>query len=271
MNRNSNTYTVIYATVLTVLVAVGLALAAIGLKPQQQANAANEQKQQVLSAIKSVLSEEPTFDNAAALWEQLDMDANMFVVNPQGEKVEGVSAFSINTKAQFSKGAVIENATLPVYCATVDGKTYYIMCMYGAGLWGPVWGYLSVESDGNTVAGATFDHASETAGLGAKIKDDPAFAASFVGKKLFNNGQFSSIAIAKKGKEPKDGSSYTDAISGATLTCNGVTEMIRSSIGGYVAFLQSLNAAGQCQHACGTCEKSEGCTATTNVESENNQ
>ncbi len=277
MNRNSNIYTVIYATVLTILVAVGLAFAAMGLKPQQTENAEKEQKMQVLNAISSVLPEAPTFDNAAALWEQLDMDANMFVVNAQGEKVEGKSAFDLDTKTELAKG---ENANLPVYQATIDGKTYYVMGMYGAGLWGPVWGYLAVEGDGNTIAGATFDHASETAGLGAKIKDDPNFAQAFIGKKLFVNGDFRSIAIVKKGKEPKDGTSYIDAISGATLTCNGVSEMIKKSIEGYLPYLKTLMTSTACASQ-QTCAHADGCQAegcskddacdNKNVESEKEQ
>lgn len=244
MNRNSNTYTIIYAIVLTVLVAVLLTVAALGLKSQQKENIEKEKKQQVLGAVSGILAEKNefvTFDNAAEFWTQYNMDANMFTVNTQGERLEGVNAFSIEPKKQFSRGEMLADAQLPVFVANIDGKTYYIMCMFGAGLWGEIWGYLSVEADGNTIAGVTFDHASETAGLGAKIKDDPSWGNGFVGKHLFVDGEFLSVSVVKKGKTA-DGD-YVDAISGATLTCVGVSDMIKNSIQGYVPFLQSLQTS----------------------------
>ncbi len=246
MNRNSNTYTVIYATVLTVLVAVVLSVAALGLKPQQQENSEKEKKQQVLSAISGILAQKGqtvTFENAAELWDEYNMDENMFAITPTGELLEDADAFSIAPKKQFAKGQIKEDAQLPVFVANVDGKKYYIMCLYGAGLWGEIWGYLSVEDDGNTIAGATFDHASETAGLGAKIKDDPAFAQAFVGKHLFIDGDFRSVSVLKKGKTANG--DQIDAISGATLTSNGVSDMIRNSIKGYVPFLQKVQSANK--------------------------
>jgi Na+-transporting NADH:ubiquinone oxidoreductase subunit C len=240
MNRNSNTYTVIYATVLTVLVAVVLSVAALGLKQKQQENSDNEKKQQVLSAISEVIGKEINFDNAADIWAQLDMDANMFVVDPQGRKVEGANAFDLVFKQQFEKGTLKADAKLPVFKATIDGRDYYIMSLYGAGLWDAIWGYMAVEADGNTVAGATFDHAGETAGLGAKIKDDPAFAAQFIGKHLFKEGEFTSVSVLKAGKKAEG--DQVDAVTGATMTSNGVSAMILSSVGAYVPFLQTLAA-----------------------------
>ncbi|MDO4496250.1 MAG: FMN-binding protein [Bacteroidales bacterium] len=244
LNTNSNVYTVVYATVLTVLVAVLLTVAAVGLKPQQQANADNEKKQQVLSAVSSVLGKEITFTNAADEWSALDMQNNMFLVNTKGEQVEG-DAFAVVPKAQFAKGVVKEEATLPVYVANIAGKPYYIMCMYGAGLWDAIWGYIAVEADGSTIAGATFDHKGETAGLGAKIKDDPEFAKKFAGMQVFVNGAFKPVAISKKG-----GENIVDAITGATKTCDGVSAMIENSLKGYEAFLAKLQGGSSCQHAC---------------------
>ncbi len=242
MNRNSNTYTVIYATVLTVLVAVVLSVAALGLKPRQQENSNNEKKQQVLSAVREAIEAkfgtDPTFDNAGDIWAQLDMDANMFVVDAQGNRIEGANAFDLVFKQQFDKGALKADAQLPVFKATIDGRDYYIMSLYGAGLWDAIWGYLAVEADGNTVAGATFDHAGETAGLGAKIKDDPAFAASFVGKHLFIDGEFKSVSVLKAGKKAEG--DQVDAVTGATMTSNGVSAMILNSVGAYVPFLRTL-------------------------------
>jgi len=252
LDTNSNVYTVIYAIVLTVIVAIGLTAAAVGLAPQQKANADNEKKQQVLSAVSPVLGHAVTFTTAADEWSSLDMDNNTFVVNTKGEKVEGVKAFDLVAKQQFKAGIVKEEAQLPVFVANIGEKPYYIMCMYGGGLWDAIWGYIAVEADGSTIAGVTFDHAGETAGLGAKIKDDPKFAEAFVGKKVFVNGDFAPVTVSKKG-----GDNNVDAITGATKTSDCVSYMVEQSLLGYKAFLQALQGAPAEHKCCGKCQEGE--------------
>ena len=258
MNRNSNVYTVIYATVLTVLVAILLSAAALGLKDKQKANMDNEKKQQILQSVASKLGKTVTFENAADLWKELNMDDAMFCVNTKGEKVEGQTAFDIASKILFDKGKIKEDATLPVYVANIEGVPYRIVSLYGAGLWGPIWGYLSVDPEGK-VAGVSFDHESETAGLGAKIKDDPAFAEAFIGKSLFTDGKFTSVSVTKAGKPANHGGDKVDAITGATKTSDYVGDMIWESLLGYVPFLQGATSpAGGCKKHEG-CQKHEGC------------
>lgn len=266
MNRNSNIYTVIYAALLCALVAVLLTLAAVGLAPQQKANSDNEKKQQVLSSISSVLGKEITFENAAQVWNELDMDNNMCVVNIKGDEVQGVNAFEIVAKQQFKAGVVKDEATLPLFVANVNGKPYYIMCLYGAGLWDAVWGYISVECDGSTIAGASFDHAGETAGLGAKIKDDPSFAASFIGKHVFKNGEFAPVQVLKQGKSAANGADQVDAITGATKTCDGVSILINNSLAGYKATLERISklSTAVCDESCAA--DSTVCDSIQNVE-----
>lgn len=242
MNRNSNGYTVIYATILCGLVAVLLTVAAVGLAPKQKANSDNEKKQQILSAVAEKLGKEVTFTNAAQIWDELDMDNNTIVVDVNGENVDA-NAFDIVAKQQFKAGIVKENAQLPVFRANINGNTYYIMCMYGAGLWDAIWGYIAVEEDGSTIAGTSFDHAGETAGLGAKIKDDPNFAKAFIGKSVFSNGAFAPVVVSKKNVENK-----VDAITGATKTSDCVSDMIKNSLQGYKAFLESLQ--GDSEDSC---------------------
>ena len=113
------------------------------------------------------------------------------------------------------------------------------MALHGAGLWGPLWGYLSVDSDKNTVYGADFSHQGETPGLGAEIAK-PAFSNEFKGKKLFMDGTFKSIAVVKPGKSVA-GQDYVDGISGGTITSQGVQAMLFNSLNGYVKFLTSQN------------------------------
>ena len=272
LNTNSNAYTVIYATVLTILVAVLLSAAALGLKDKQQANADNEKKQQILSSVSEQLGQEVTFDNAAELWEKLNMKDNMLAVKKDGSS-EQKDVFGIVPKTQFSKGVVKDDAELPVFVANINGTSYNIMCMYGAGLWNEIWGYIAVDAEGK-VAGCSFDNAGETAGLGAKIKDDPNFAKAFIGKNIFSDGKkMTSIAIVKSGKASPYGGATVDCITGATKTCDGVSEMIYQSLKGYENFLlsckpEALNTETACagEHKCkhgegqckGECEKGEG-------------
>ena len=258
MNRNSNVYTVIYAAVLCALVAILLSAAALGLKDQQKANTDNEKKQQILMSVKTLLNkEEISFEEASQLWGELNMDDNQLAVDPQGNVLEGVNPFEITAKAQFAAGVVKPEAQLPVFVANIDGTPYYIMCMYGPGLWDAIWGYIAVKADGEVV-GASFDHASETAGLGAKIKDDPNFAKSFIGKNIYTNGEFTSVAVVKAGKKSPYGGDQIDGITGATKTSDCVSVMVYESLKGYLPYLQSLQQSSACcQHE--GCEGCEGC------------
>ena len=257
LNRNSNVYTVIYATVLTVLVAVLLSVAALSLKDKQKANTDNEKKQQILMAVSNALGQEVTFDNAAEIWDNLKMDDNMLVVTTQGEIIVDGNAFETVAKAQFKAGEVKDDAQLPVFIANIGDNTYYIMCMYGAGLWDAIWGYVAVDALGN-IQGCSFDHAGETAGLGAKIKDDPNFAAAFIGKNIFVEGELASVDVNKPGKANRfmAGGEHVDCITGATKTSDCVSVMMYNSLKGYEGFLMSL---GQ-DCTCGDGEDEPCCT-----------
>ena len=112
--------------------------------------------------------------------------------------------------------------------------------MYGAGLWGPIWGYISVDSNGSDVYGAYFAHQGETPGLGAEI-EKPAFSGQFAGKKLIKDGTFLPVAVVKAGQHPQGDEDYVDGISGGTITSKGVGAMIDNCIAPYDAFLRNLN------------------------------
>ena len=200
MNRDSNAYTIIYASVMVLLVAVVLAFTSQSLRSFQKKNEDNDKRQQILRSINvSVPASE-----AETKYNELIKDA--FLVNENGEKVEG-DAFTATPEQH------------PVFVANVDGKTKYIMALSGAGLWGPLWGYLSVDDNKDTIFGTDFSHA---------------------GEKLFANGQFKSVAIVKPGKSVA-GQDYVDGISGGTITSQGVDKMLFNSLNGYVKFLTSQN------------------------------
>lgn len=226
LDRDSNVYTVVYASVMVVLVAVVLAFTSQSLRTFQQKNEENDKRQQILRSINVTVPA----NEAEAKYSELIKEA--FLVNENGEKVEG-DAFA----ADVVKAAAEHQ--YPVFVANVDGQPKYIMALHGAGLWGPLWGYISVDSDRNTVYGADFSHQGETPGLGAEIAK-PAFSNKFKGKKLFMDGTFKSIAVVKPGKSVA-GQDYVDGISGGTITSQGVQAMLFNSLNGYVKFLTSQN------------------------------
>lgn len=226
MNRDSNAYTIIYASVMVLLVAIVLAVTSQSLKSFQNENEANDKRQQILSSI----NVKATPAEAEGEYNKYITDA--FLINPQGEKVEG-DAFAIDVLKAFRQNVY------PVFVANVNGSTKYIMALYGAGLWGPIWGYIAVDDDKNTIFGADFSHQGETPGLGAEIVN-PSFSNQFVGKKLFYDGAFKSVAVVKPGKSVA-GQDYVDGISGGTITSQGVDLMLYSSLAGYENFLTSKN------------------------------
>ena len=231
MNKQGNTYTILYASVMVIVVAAILAIAAVSLKPYQQANVKVDKMKQILSSVNITA----TSQDAVSLYEKYITDS--YIIDSKGEKIAG-SAFDVDIATEVRKSG--EDRRMPVFVCTLDnGQQKYILPLYGAGLWGPIWGYISVDADGSTLYGAYFAHQGETPGLGAEI-EKPAFQQQFVGKKLFIDGQFKPVAVMKKGQKPLDGADYVDAISGGTITSKGVQSMITDCLLPYESFLKSL-------------------------------
>lgn len=226
MNRDSNVYTIVYASVMVLLVAVLLAFTSESLRSYQKKNEDNDKRQQILRSINVHVNAA----EAEAKYNELIKEA--FLVNDQGQKAEG-DAFAADA------AKMMHEKKYPVFIANVNGQTKYIMALYGAGLWGPLWGYVSVDDDRNTIFGTDFSHAGETPGLGAEItrKD---FSGQFAGKKIFQANTFKSIAVVKPGKSAV-GQDYVDGISGGTITSQGVDKMIFDSLNSYVSFLTAEN------------------------------
>ena len=226
MDTNGNKYTFIYASAMVILVAAILSITALKLKPAQQKNIDIEKKQNILSSV-GIAS---TFADAEAIY--AERIVNSYIVNFSGEQIEG-NAFSIDLKSERAKPEA--DRKLPVYeCKTEEG-TKYILPMYGAGLWGPIWGYVSVNDDMNTLYGANFAHAGETPGLGAEISTK-AFQAPFKGKKIFDeSGNLVSIIVAKS-SESAPAEHKVDGISGGTITSKGLQAMLLNDFTPYKAF-----------------------------------
>jgi Na+-transporting NADH:ubiquinone oxidoreductase subunit C len=248
MNKNSNTYTFLYAAGLVVVVASALAIASIGLKAPQEKNIAIEKKLNILSTVGKGLTGEEIKDKDAYIDTQYNKYiVESFMVDGDGERKAG-DAFQINMKGECDKikaikqtveeekrAALRSSLNLPVFVYKDDeGHLKYIIPVYGTGLWGPLWGYLALNDDFNTVYGAIFDHKGETPGLGAEIATQ-AFAGQFVGKQIFDGQTLSSIQVIKGGA-PKNDVHGVDAISGGTITSRGVEEMLRDCLQAYNAF-----------------------------------
>lgn len=229
MDRNSNTYTFIYAAAMVILVAAILASVAMALRPLQDTNIEVEKKQNILASVNI----ESTAENAEEIY--AEKIQNQYVINSEGEVVEGREAFEIDLKKQQAKP--LEERLLPVYeCQTEEGLKY-IFPMRGAGLWGPIWGFVSLDSDMSTIYGANFDHQGETPGLGAEISTD-WFQAEFNGKEIYNDqGELVSITVTKPGQEAPEEHSV-DGVSGGTITSKGLQDMLLSGFESYSEFLQ---------------------------------
>ena len=224
----SNKYIIIYAAVMVVIVATVLATAAIQLKPFQERNVRIEKMQNILTSV----GIESTPENAEKIYDQYIKEE--IVINNNGEVI-GNKAFEIDLANELKKPEA--NRNYPLFIAETGGQKYYIVPMRGKGLWGPIWGYVALESDLNTVYGTNFDHKSETPGLGAEINETP-FQQQFVGKKIFDEeGKFTSILVRKGGAREGD-LHEVDAISGGTITSDGVTKMLRDGIGNYLPYFE---------------------------------
>lgn len=202
MKTNSNTYTLIYSSVMVIVVAFLLAFVYQALKPMQDANVALDLKKQILYSLNL-----RDLDNAQA-------ERTYNEVVKREEQVDG------NT----------------LYVCEVDGKSKYVLPLKGMGLWGGISGFIAVNDDRQTVYGAYFNHESETAGLGAEIKDNRAWQEKFRGKHLFKKGT-AGVALSVK-KKVDDPDTQVDAVTGATLTSNGVSDMLREGIEKYRPFLE---------------------------------
>ena len=268
MNTNNNLYTIIYTTLIVVLVAAILAFVSQSLKAKQQANEKADTISQMLTAAQfGTKAEFQKMGNASVLEKYGEEIAEAFTVNLQGEKTGDLDIASkqVCSPAELKKlnyiikGAQEGEAALPVF---IFKNQVTVVPVYGAGLWGPVWGYIAFQPDKQTIAGAYFDHESETAGLGAKIKDDPAFQAEFIGEKP----DFSASRVFEivKGGSPKDAQgaevadNRIDAITGATMTSQGLEAAIDTWLAAYAGYFTG-NAQG-CQGNHEGCQGNhEGC------------
>lgn len=268
MDTNKNTYTIIYATVLVVLVAAILAFVASSLKSKQQKNIDVEKQMSLLKAVGLASDAESKADKTVYIEDEFaKYMTSAIVIDAKGDISEEVKsgssdkeaivkspAFKIDLKAQYDmmktiaatkddqKESLISKLQIPVFeCTLQNGEKLYILSCYGAGLWGPIWGYIALKEDFNTIYGASFGHKSETPGLGAEISTD-WFGKQFIGKQLFDNTTFTSVKIMKGGATPGN-MHEVDAISGGTITSKSLDYTIKNWLEYYLPYIEKCKKA----------------------------
>ena len=225
MNTNSNTYTVIYSIILVVVVAAVLAFAAMFLKPTQDANVKKDTISQILTAA--------TIQGEDILGTYQQEIESAILVDINGNKVGdlNVADCEVYGTSDLKRQIAAEQKSLPVYIFK-NGIT--VVPCYGAGLWGPIWGYIGFEGDLETIKAVCFGHKGETPGLGAKIADEPSFAEAFVGKKVGKGDILFEVAKPANRQTKENG---VDAISGATITSQALGNTLNQWFGFYQKYL----------------------------------
>ena len=192
LNTNSNAYIIIYSTILVVIVAFLLAFVFQALKPMQDANVALDVKKQILNSLNL---------------RELD-----------GQEAEAKYAEVVKEEKEING--------LKVFACQVGDQEVVVVSLKGMGLWGGISGYLAVDKD-DKVYGAYFNHESETAGLGAEIKDSQEWQEKFIGKNIFDENGNVVLSVVKK---VENTDTQVDCVTGATLTSNGVDAMIKDCL-----------------------------------------
>ena len=247
INKNSTGYTFAFSIIMVVIVGASLAFTSISLKPRQKANAADKQMVDILGAIQ-VSSSRATAkaDFQKFVTDRVSIDYNGQVVNSKSGEVVATDAtdpFNIDVKKDYRANKPVKgdvswgNASsldFPLFVCEKEGEKLYVIPVVGSGLWGPIWGYVALKSDMETIYGVKFDHKTETPGLGAEIKED-FFSVKFNGKTLSEAAPYFSVL---KGGSATDEHSV-DGITGGTITSKGVEEMVNRTLDIYKKFFES--------------------------------
>lgn len=221
LNTNSNAYTLIYASVMVIIVAFLLAFVSSALKDTQNKNVELDTKKQILAALNIYNVQDA--DTEYNKYVKIDM-----LVQADGSLNENKEGFSTSYRGEIAA------KRLHVFECEVNGEKKYVLPVYGAGLWGPIWGYVGLNEDKNTVFGVYFSHAGETPGLGAEITTIK-FQDQFLGKKVMD-GASVALGVQKNGKVERP-EYEVDGISGGTITSQGVDAMLKDCLKLYEQFL----------------------------------
>ena len=237
----STKYIYTFGTIMTVLVALVLA----GFRTATAGAAARNEdvfnKREILATVADPLAEAgKPIDGLTdeEVLEIFDDQVQQVVVNSSGQVQDDVDFASIDLATEYKEPE--DQRRYPVNIFNIDGNRYYVFSVRGNGLWDAIWGNIALASDLNTVTGASFDHAGETPGLGAEIKDNAGWKNQFKGKKIYNGDEFVSILVRKGGAVDQE--HEVDGLSGATITADGVTKMLYKGLKAYEPFIEEQRA-----------------------------
>ena len=246
INTEKNTYTLLFAVGLVVIVGTLLAAIDSSLKDKIRINEILEKQQNILYAIGINENEGNNVSFIAA--EKAEEEFNKYITKQiyiQGDEViEDNKAYLIDVKKQKTLAKdPSHKRKLPLFLAQKDGRNLYVAPIRGKGLWDAIWAYVSVDEN-MVIRGIYFDHKAQTPGLGANIKQR-FFMDDFIGESLLDSqGNFKGVTVSKTNLDPKNEDKYdneVDAIAGSTITGDGVTAMIRSDLSLYQPYFNSLN------------------------------
>ncbi|RIV38299.1 Na(+)-translocating NADH-quinone reductase subunit C [Flagellimonas lutimaris] len=244
INTDKNSYTVIFAVLMVVVVGSLLAFVASGLKPKIDENERFEKQQNILYAM-GVNNNEGEGDVSFIPTTEVEDEFSKYIteqlVLEGSEAVEKENAYLIDVQKELAKIKKGEKAELPLLIGEKDGEKFYIIPMYGKGLWDAIWGYLSVDEN-MEIKGVYFDHRGETPGLGANIKQR-FFMDDFKGESIMDGNTYAGVNVAKGNNDPLNQDkedNAVDALAGATITGNGVSAMIKESLKLYKPYLQTI-------------------------------
>ena len=237
MHKDSNKATFLFSSGMVIVIAIMLSVAAIVLGPYQARNTRIEKMENILSSVGiNGTSDEAEANFSKYIIKQVVLDSN-------GEPVNGETpAFDIDLKKELDKEKTgnQDKELFPLFVCQKENKTFYIIPVRGKGLWGPIWGFIALEEDMNTVYGVSFGHKSETPGLGAEI-ETAKFQEKFKGKKILDDeGKFVSVKVVK-GSSASTNPHGVDAVSGATITSDGVSEMLQRTLTNYIAYFKKIS------------------------------
>ncbi|PWL30459.1 MAG: NADH:ubiquinone reductase (Na(+)-transporting) subunit C [Fluviicola sp. XM-24bin1] len=244
INKDSNGYTFGFAIALVVVVGAILAGVAMATKPFQEKNEAVKKKMDILKAIlPKNEAEKVTRKNATAMFDEMVKLEDAVVLDINGkvkEDITGDAILDIDIKKEYrDKTLKDKDKSFPLFISTdADGKKSYVIPVVGKGLWGPVWGNICLDDDMRTIKGATFDHKTETPGLGAEIKQ-AFFIDRWIGEQITDDsGNPITFEIVKdnSGSEPVK----VDGITGGTITSKGVEEMVNRGLKPYIEYFKTL-------------------------------
>ncbi len=271
LRRDSLGGTFLVATVLCVVCSLAVSAAAVVLRPFQAQNQIIDRQRNILDAAglalgefglpASQLSREQIDELYSRVEERLvDLDTGQFTNEFDVKTYDPVDAakrpeLSVQTSdPRYSIGKTRREKIARVFLVRnpkTNAITQVVLPVYGQGLWSTLYGYLALKRDLETVQGLTFYSHAETPGLGGEV-DNPNWKAQWVGLTLYDESGEPAAGLAK-GPAPSGSDHLVDGLSGATITSNGVTNLIRYWAGddGYGKFLKKLESDMDNQPAAG--------------------